>query len=222
MGSEGLFHRRKAKTAHDLARKKSNRSRYDRVLIICEDSKTEPNYLREIVDFLKLNSANIEVDGSCGSSPISVVKYSKKRYLEEKKKENPFDRVFCVFDKDSHSSYERALNEILNAKPKKVFQAINSVPCFEYWLLLHFKFSTKPFTAIGRKSACDHLIQELKKEFPDYSKGDSGIYQKLMDKTHQAIKNSKRSLFFAQKSGTDNPTTKLHELVEYLHQLKNG
>lgn len=152
MGSEDRFHKRKAKTERDLARKQAKRATYDRVLIVCEGSKTEPNYLRELIDCLELNTANVEVDGECGSSPISVVTHSKQRYTEEKRKGDAFDRVFCVFDKDTHTSYESALDETSKAKPKNVYQAINSVPCFEYWLLLHFEFTTKPYASSGAKS----------------------------------------------------------------------
>jgi len=222
VGSEDRFHKRRAKSAHDLSRKRAKRAPYDRVLIVCEGLKTEPNYLAELIHSLRLNSANVEIDGSCGSSPISVVKYAKKRYSEEKKKGDSFDKVFCVFDKDSHGmKYEQALNTISYSKPKNVFQAINSVPCFEYWLLLHFKFSTKQFLAIGKKSSCDRLIQNLKQYLPNYSKGESGLYKILMGKTGEAITNSKRTLIQAQEGATDNPTTKMHELVEYLQQLKS-
>lgn len=221
MGSENLFHKRKAKSARDLLRKQGKRAPYDRVLIVCEGSKTEPNYLRELIAYLKLNSANVEVYGSCGSSPISVVTYAKKRYLEEKRKGDLFDRVVCVFDRDSHVSYARALNEISNLKPKNVFQVINSVPCFEYWLLLHFEFTTKKFLTTGSKSSCANLIKDLEKYLPNYDKGESGIYKRLMDKTDQAIRHSKRALKQGQEAGTDNPTTKMHELVLYLQQLKS-
>jgi len=221
VGSENLSHKRRARSSRDLARKKAKRARYDRVLIVCEGLKTEPNYLSELIDGLKLNSANVEVDGSCGSSPVSIVKYAKKRYSEEKKKGDAFDRVFCVFDKDSHAHYEQPLNEISNSKPKNVFQAINSVPCFEYWLLLHFKFTTKQWTSTGSKSPCESLIKDLKQYLPHYSKGESGLYQKLSDKTSPAIANRKRALRQAQEGATDNPTTKMHELLEYLQKLKS-
>ena len=42
MGSDDLFH--KAKKARDLARKAGRRKGKERVLIVCEGAKTEPNY----------------------------------------------------------------------------------------------------------------------------------------------------------------------------------
>ena len=55
---------RRARQINDLKRNRAKQASYDRVLIVCGGSKTEPNYFREIIDHLKLNTANVEVDGS--------------------------------------------------------------------------------------------------------------------------------------------------------------
>ena len=220
MGSDNLHHKRKARRARDFRRRKSSLKSYDRALIVCEGSKTEQNYLRELIDCLKLSSANIEVVGDRGSSPISVVKYAKRRYRKEKNNGDTYDRVFCVFDQDTHVSYTQAMSKAETARPPRVFKAVPSVPCFEYWLLLHFVFSTRPYSASGGNSACANLIRELQNHIPGYAKGDEGVFKTLMDKTSRAIANSRRALSQAEDSNTDNPTTRMHELVEYLQQLK--
>jgi hypothetical protein len=220
VGSDDLHHKRKARRAKDLARRKSSRAPYDRVLIVCEGSKTEPNYLRELIDCLKLSSANVEVDGDSGSSPISVVQHAKRRYREEQAKGDAFDRVFCVFDKDTHTTYAEAMRALSGLRSRGVFQSTPSVPCFEYWLLLHFTYTTRPYNSSGGRSACDCLIGELRNYMHGYSKGDRGIFRQVMDQTDQAIAFSKRAVKAAEKAGTDNPTTRMHELVEYLKQLK--
>ena len=86
MGSEDLHHKRKAKAARALKRRASRRSSYDKVLIVCEGEKTEPNYFNELVHYYKLNTANVEIDGSCGSSPRSVLKRAEKLAKIEKLK----------------------------------------------------------------------------------------------------------------------------------------
>ncbi len=219
MGSEDLHHKRKSRRKRDLYRRKSSRESYDRVLIVCEGSKTEPNYLRELIDYLRLSSANIEVEGGHGSSPISVVNHAKRRFSEEKNKGDGYDRVFCVFDKDTHTRYTQAKSEAETARPVGVFKVVPSVPCFEYWLLSHFVYSTQPYSASGGKSACANLIKELKNYIPGYAKGDQDVFDKLMSKTDQAITNSRQALSQVEASGTDNPTTRVHELVEYLQNL---
>jgi len=99
VGSEDLFHKRKAKTERDLARRQAERLTYDRVLIVCEGSKTEPNYLRELIDCLELNTANVEVDGECGSSPISVVHIQSKDTQRKKERGMPSTGYFVFLTK---------------------------------------------------------------------------------------------------------------------------
>ncbi|MEC4678576.1 MAG: RloB family protein, partial [Nitrospirota bacterium] len=131
MANDQQYKKRKARSQKELRRQKAKRAPYDRVLIVCEGSKTEPNYLRDLRDCLKLVSTNIEIDGDCGSSPMSVYNHAERRYREEKKKPDPYDRIFCVFDKDTHGEqYQKATTNILSYKPAKVFKAITSIPCF--------------------------------------------------------------------------------------------
>ncbi|MDA8002521.1 MAG: RloB family protein, partial [Alphaproteobacteria bacterium] len=114
-------------------------------MIVCEGEKTEPNYFKGLKDELKLNGANVEITGKSGSSPKSVAAFAKNLYRKEKKMDNSFDRVYCVFDKDDHSTYPGALKQIQDMEPVGVFHAIPSVPCFEYFLLLHYKYTTQSF-----------------------------------------------------------------------------
>ena len=83
MGSDDLFHKRKAKRAGELARRAGWRKARDRVLIVCEGEKTEPNYLKEIRESLGLTNADIVLCGEeCGSDPMSVVRYALERFEE--------------------------------------------------------------------------------------------------------------------------------------------
>jgi len=220
MGSDELFHKRKAKQTKELKRKKEKRAPYDKVLIVCEGQKTEPNYFLELRDYYRLNTANVEISGDSGSAPLSVVERAKQLYRDEKRNGIPFNRVYCVFDKDTHMSYQSALREVTNAKPGGTFFAINSVPCFEYWLLLHFVYTSRPFHGTaGAKSAADQVLEELKKYIESYAKGDQGYFEILINQLPQAIQYSRRVLIEAKANGTDNPSTLVHELVEYLQGL---
>ncbi|VAW44700.1 hypothetical protein MNBD_GAMMA04-1585 [hydrothermal vent metagenome] len=102
------------------------------------------------------------------------------------------------------------------------FEAITSVPCFEYWLLLHFNYITHPYCKTENKSICEKVIQELKCYLPDYEKGISGVFSELLDKMDGAIASSKGVLAEANRNETDNPSTHVHELVEYLKNLKSN
>ena len=110
MGSENLFHRRKQKATETASRRKANRKPYDKVLIVCEGSKTEPLYFQELIDHYEIHTANVKISGSCGSDPLSVAEHGIQLYEEELcSQSEPFDRVYCVFDRDAHPTYQHAL-----------------------------------------------------------------------------------------------------------------
>jgi len=233
MGSEDLFHERKARSNQESKRRKASRKPYDRVLIVCEGEKTEPFYFEEIKVLLEIDSANIEIDGTCGSSPISVVKHALSLFERDCASGDTYNKVYCVFDRDSHETYEQAL-EVVNQtnirliKAKKstevIFTAIRSIPSFEYWLLLHFITTTKPYERTERKSAGDQVIDDLKRYMPNYKKTKKGIFIKSKEDgtLEYAMAQSKRIFESAERSGNLNPSTNMHELIKYLKELKNN
>ena len=219
MGSDDLFHKR-GRRASDLKRRRAKRAPYKKVLIVCEGKKTEPNYFNALKDHYELNSANVEINGESGSSPAGILKYAKRRYLEEKNAGDPFDKVFCVFDKDSHTTYAQTRKAINELKPKDVFHAITSVPCFEYWLLLHFTYTTKPYNKKKTKSSCQQVLDDLTKYVPEYVKGAVHIFDELQVGLETAKKNAAKTLEAADRAQTENPSTRVHELVDFLENIK--
>jgi len=215
------MHRNKAsrkanKRATDIRERRDVRGKfYPRILIVCEGEKTEPFYFEALRGFYKLSRDSVEIAG-IGANPTSIVKIAEEKYKASKRDGVTFDKVFCVFDKDSHADYHRALAQLKN---KENFEAIVSVPCFEYWLLMHYHGNTKPYQKAGNKSACDQVISDLTKHIPHYRKGERSVFGYVEKELATAITNAKNTLKAAQKSGTDNPSTKVHLLVEYLQNI---
>lgn len=217
MGTDNLFHKRKARSIESLKRQAARREPYDVVLIVCEGTKTEPNYFRGIRNELRLSTANIKiVENKSGSAPLSVVDCAIEEFEKSVKDKEPYDRVFCVFDKDKHPTYLEAIDKIRGQRGD-FFHAVISVPCFEVWILLHFVYTTKPFEAAG--SNCAQVISELKKYFPNYEK-NSKIFDTIKHKIGDAVNRAKSLDKYHETSGTDNPSTKVYMLVDYLFSLR--
>ncbi len=198
---------------NNFQRKSSNRRQQrDRILIVCEDGKNSVGYLDALCSDWRLTAAEVEVNPSDGSAPITVFKYAKKKMELSLKDEpsNSYDWVYCVFDKDDHPSYNETL---LKIKKETYMEAITCVPSFEFWLLIHFEETTRPMDNRD-------LIKMIKKHIPKFDKDKvsySDLYTNyLRERTDIAIKNSEIILRQVSSTDTDNPSTKMHILVERL------
>lgn len=216
----------KIRQAMQLERKQGRRASYDRILIVSEGSKTEPNYFNEIRSSFRLHTANVVVRPSeLGTAPLQVVHYAKQLFLDGDRHRNiqrlAFEKVFAVFDRDDHESYSNALKtaESLDGKlrndNKQVirFQAVPSIPSFELWLLLHFE---------NVQSQVDRheVLRRLKKHISQYEKGYIGTFN--MTHEHLGL-----ALSRAEKLGQHNsaythpePYTAVGTLVQLLTGLR--
>lgn len=220
-----------AKRKITLQRKSPKYEEYDLVLIVCEGSKTEPNYFNQLIKVEKLSSTNIEVTGDCGSDPVSVVRHAIELYRERKRERNPstlYDRVYCVIDRDSHKNFNSAIAQVeafnKSEGVEKIF-SIKSFSSFEFWYLLHFKHSRSAFFKTGLKTASDMcedcLNIEWKTKFGEkYSKADLNIYNILSPFYTHAVRNAQRCLDDANLTGEYNPSTEVFLLTEYLKGIR--
>lgn len=187
-----------------------------RLLIVCEGSKTEPHYFKELRQDQRLKTANIRICGKeCGSDPVSVVKYAQKIFDDEA---GAYDRVYCVMDTDAHSNLDRALKLVKDQG--EPFKAIISSPCFEFWLLLHHTLHETSFRATSVKSIGQVVESALRKLDKVYMKGKPGLWVRYRDKLKTAIDNSKKVHKVAQSTGNANPSTEVHVVVEAMMTLK--
>lgn len=114
----------------------------------------------------------------------------------------------------------QGLDAIRGATPKGVYVAITSIPCFEYWLLLHFNYTTKPYNPLPRNSVCNQVNADLKARMPAYNKGSDNTFLALIDALDFAKENAARALKAAEETHTDNPSTRVHERVKFLQDIK--
>ena len=193
------------------------REPYDRVLIVCEGARTEPNYLRELRDHYRLSTANIEVFGT-GDDPLNLVKRALLLAKEERRRVGEYDCIYCVFDRDSHAHFDHA-STLAAAKGVSLAR---SWPCFEFWILLHFLYTRKPYSGSGGKSPADNCIADVGKHIPGYRKGSTGLFSQLLPRLPQAGSNAAQAMDDAHRTGGRNPSTEFYELVEYLQSLSSA
>lgn len=226
MGKDGQPKHRQA--ARELLRRKAQRQPAERLLIVCEGSKTEPLYLGEIRQQLRLPSANVQVQPAAyGTEPLRIVEYAERLFTEGQRAlgihARTFDRVVVVFDRDEHHTYHAALQRVaaLNGRlenderVKVPFEAVVSVPCFELWLLLHFE---DVFAPLHR----DEAIVRLRGYLAGYAKGRGSNWAVTRERLDVATARAEALLAagHAAEDGTQ-PYTNMHELVRRLLHLKD-
>ena len=222
MGSDDLFRKNKARKAAELQRRKGERARNRRFLIVCEGTKTEPHYLREMRDDLRIRPQLVHIPPNDGVSPDRVVAHAEKLYDQDAVAGDAFDMVYCVFDRDKHTTFDAAVRRTRELTAEgKPFVAITSNPCFEVWLLLHFGYYDKPFHAVGKKSVGDQVVSALKTKpgFAKYDKGQKGIYGQLKDKLADALTHAAQLRGRGVATGSINPATDVDELVKAIQAL---
>lgn len=202
---------------------------YARVLIVCEDSKSSPQYFEDLIRSERLSSANVRVTGDCGSDPMSVVNKAIEIYEESINRNNlaaKYDQVFCIVDRDKHPNFNSALNKVNQYRNNGYpIHWVPSDPCFEYWYLCHFTQYTKEIVGTGNNSSGDNCLKlldiEWKKAFNEnYDKGKSKSYELLKNiDTKIPLANSQNTLKIAISNGVMNPSTQVHELIKYLIHL---
>jgi hypothetical protein len=224
MGSEDLFHKRKARETGAVQRKKVERALNRRYLIVSEGTKTEPNYFAELLRDWRISPQLVcNRPSSDGSSPDKVVECAQRLYEEDKVHGDAYDAVYCVFDRDSHKSFKPAQAKIKALDKKGVpIHGIISNPCFEVWLLLHFECSTQPFHAAGKKSIGDQVVAKLKTMpgFEKYDKGQKNVFALLADKLEQALLHAPRLRQHCEATQSTNPVTDVDRLVKALQALR--
>lgn len=189
--------------------------------IFCEGMKTEPLYIEGFINHFHSNKRNvILVEDTNKNTPVQLVNIA----VETKRKGLKEDVIWVVFDRESEKKYSNELhsNARKKAKDNNIEIAFSNV-CFEYWILLHFLYTTRPY------DSCDDLLKnsELKKSvknlgFNDYDKNLPLLFDRLKEMIPDAMKNAEKLKKFAITSSQRgksaphflNPYIDVHEMFQ--------
>lgn len=202
-------------TARDRQRREARRKPFRepkrRILVVCEGARTEPDYIRGF----ERHSRNAAVEVECVPAvgvPLTVVRHADgrkdKAEKDARRQDDPFlkfDEVWCVFDIDEHPH----LNEARQLAQARQIELAVSNPCFELWLLLHFR---EPPGSRHR-----HDVQRLMREhISDYDKKpDFAHFAAGIDAACRRAERLDRDAANENEAGR-NPTTGVHRLVASL------
>ena len=199
-----------ARLAASFSRGKPRFKPQQRTLVLCEDEKASLQYLKEAAYHFR-SYADIEISHCGNTDPLGIVKTAAKRRPQ-------YDAVYCVIDRDSHHGFDAALD----LAARHGVEVIASYPCFEFWLLLHCRYSRAPYMPAGELSSADRLLRALRVEpgMEQYAKCDTaGLFVKLLPQLPAARVRAAQALGEANAVGEFNPSTRLHDLIEWFERL---
>ena len=203
-----------ARTANSFSRNKPCFKAQPQVLVLCEDSKSSRRYLDDANAHFR-SFASVEISHCGKTDPIGIVREAIAACTKK------YEFAYCVIDRDTHPSFDDAVR-LANQNSDKV-ELVTSYPCYEFWLLLHFGKTRKPFSRAGKFSAGDLVVKDLIAAHPimnGYEKGGSaGLFEVLLDRFPSAKKWSEEIQAEAESDGEMNPSTRLHILIDRLHDL---
>lgn len=181
-----------------------------KILIVCEGSKTEKIYFTAIRRELRLTATAIEVVGGdeAGTAPKSIVEHAKALNSAAKRRREPFASTWCVFDRDDHLRIEEAFQQAEGNGYNIAF----SNPCFELWYLLHFQDQ-------GAEIHRDNVARQLLRHLPKYAKGVD-VSRHLIPIQAAAVTRAKKLRDYHKRAFepvTKNPSTSVDMLVGFLN-----
>jgi hypothetical protein len=193
--------------------KKNSRQYKKRLFIVCEGEKTEPYYFKQLIEQYNFRGKPVDV------RVIDTRKNTPKELVNKAESliEINEDEAWAVFDKNGYTKH----NEAFDKAGKKVNIAFSSIS-FEFWILLHFEYTTRPFEKAGE------LIKYLKHKgyLAEYDKADKDTFSLIKYKLSTAIQHAERVRDCQRKSnppGTAiyemNPYTNVDELVEVIQNI---
>lgn len=214
---------------HSLRRHERRIESYDRrpggrlpgrcILIVCEGAETEPNYFESLRVHLKLSTVSVRIKDRAGA-PVGVVKEAQAQ-VEKRQQDirdghsflSQFEAVWCVFDVEN-PSHNPTFDRAVQFADQQEFQLAVSNPAFEFWYVLHFERTTRPF-ADGNE-----LKEYLRRYIPGYYPAMT-VFDDLVPSTKTAIRNAKNILETHPQGDLryPSPSTRVHLLVEEMIEM---
>jgi len=196
----------------------------DSFLIVTEGTVTEPVYFDLLRESLQLSTVTVKVIPGKASDPRHVIQSAADEVKElarrvKRKKVavtelEKFDQVWAVIDTDVAVRKEFWNDVVQKARDLNVKLA-HSTPCFEFWLLLHCKMTTRADLVDGT-AAKKAFRDELKRDYSTNREITEEAFKDLMSAWPTAVKNAQTVRKHHEDGNTpspSNPSTDVDLLV---------
>jgi len=198
-------------------RRVGTREERKRILVVCEGTKTEPNYFEAFKQDLPPNVVRLDICGE-GANTLSLVTRAKEIRDGQSGGDYPFDQTWVVFDRDSFApaDFDNAIHMAESAGMCCAW----SNEAFELWYVLHFEYRDSAMSRTDYRGKLTSLLGER------YEKNDPCMCQKLKLRGNQDQAVAWAETLFqnfrssATPPSRSNPCTTVFKLVAELNKFK--
>lgn len=200
-----------------MARKSKNTSTKFKVAIVGEGD-TEWYYFTSMRQYEKFNF-KVAPELPKHSDYKTIIETARK------KRNEGYDLIFCVLDLDRIITNDTENKGYIAEKTKKKanigIEFVETMPCIEFWFLLHFleSYSTKVYLDYNQVSV------PLKKYIPNYEKTGNffksvQIYELLCNKGDFNKANKMATKLTNEREISDNPLLNFTDINKLIQRLK--
>lgn len=189
----------------------------DTFLIVVEGENTERLYLDAVRDRLKRKPAMVVVYHGTHTDPEGIVREAIKLKETQKGKAGkgttePYDQVWVVFDREKKNEPRRTqFPKALQLAGANDIRVAHSIPSFEFWLLLHFEYTT------ASCHDCAAVMKKLNRFIKNYSKSALPL-EDLLSRIRTAMKHAAQCHnHWATAPGDGYPSTHVDKLIRELN-----
>jgi len=200
----------------------------DAFLIVTEGTVTEPVYFDLLLRDLHLSAVSIKVQPGDGTDPKRVVLTAEREANEQRRKARKgllgihepakFDHVWAVVDTDV-AVRNRIWNDVKQLAIARKVKLAHSTPCFEFWLLLHFGFTTRADLVDG--AAAKRAVKDaLSRDYPTNKETAKQAITTFFPKWPEAVGHAEKVRRHHESARTPepaNPSTEADRLVRALN-----
>lgn len=199
------------------ARRAAPKQPRHRILVVCEGQVTEPSYFFAFRDWCRNPRVEVSIPKEHGTPrtlvelALAIKRAAEARAHAERDENLAFDEVWCAYDVDEHPK----LNDARQLAQAHGIELAISNPCFELWLLLHFRESP------GARHR--HDVQALLATFlPGYEKHpDMALVLHGYEKAKERAERLDKDAADMGEAGR-NPTATVHLLTESIRGVGQG
>ena len=158
-------------------RNRKQRKRKSFIVIKCEgDNETEQIYFNNF----KSRECIIKYPDGNSTDPVGMANELVSFMNSEDINSENGDKIYLLIDTDVNANKQKQIDEAKKICDECGIELITSTPSFEFWYMLHFGYTTGPYTS------SKDIKRKMKKKILGYTES-TNVYPIIKDNTDEAM-----------------------------------